>query len=341
MKFSVIIPIYNCEESLPRCIESVMNQTYADWELILVDDDSTDGSLSLCETYSKKDERIRLIHQANAGQGAARNNGITAATGEYIVFCDADDFYEKNALEVFAHASGDEMPDLIVGGYRDFCHSVDGRMTVRNENPAYDFQCVTNDLVRAEFMRLKKKQLIEAPWSKAYLRRIIVDHTIRFPDMRRQQDIFFNVVFYDSISTLKVIRSMIYNYYLPDNDNQLKKYPKEMFGILKTNYLKTVDSLERWQRLDSESLRYLNQRFIKNVSVLLRLNYCNQWELSQAERRELSRKMLRDETIIAACRTVPDGMMNKIIRMVVKSRSVTLANLFSMGTIVYQRRMFK
>lgn len=337
MKFSVIIPIYNCEALLPRCIESIINQTYPDWELILVDDGSTDASFSLCEAYSKKDGRIRVIHQANAGQGAARNNGITTATGDYIVFCDSDDFYEEDALEVFDNAARDEMPDLIVGGYRDFCHSVDGGMTVRNENPAYDLQCATNDEARAEFMRLKKQQLIEAPWAKAYLRRIIVEHTIRFPDMRRQQDIFFNVDFYDGISTLKVIRSIIYNYYLPDNDDQLRKFPKDMFGILKTNYLKTVDSLENWQRLDSESLRYLNQRFIKNVSVLLRLNYCNQWELSKKERRAFSQKMLCDDVTITACSTVPTGMINKFIYLLIKLKCVKLINLFSFGTLCYQR----
>ena len=144
MKFSVIVPVYNCEDSLPRCIESILYQTYPDWELLLIDDGSTDGSFSLCEAYAKQDGRIRVIHQENAGQGPARNNGMKEATGDYVVFCDADDFYEKDALEIFALSAGtgtERLTDMIVGGYRDFCYAEDGEIRIRNENQAYTAKC--------------------------------------------------------------------------------------------------------------------------------------------------------------------------------------------------------
>ena len=133
MKFSVFIPTYNCEDALSNSIESILNQTYPDWELILIDDGSTDDSLSICQAYAAKDNRIRVIHQENAGQGAARNNGIGAATGDYIVFCDADDYYEIQALETFADAGRENNPDLIIGGYRDFCYADDGKTSPRSQ----------------------------------------------------------------------------------------------------------------------------------------------------------------------------------------------------------------
>ena len=107
MKISTIVPVYNTEKYVGRCIDSIISQTYPDWELILVDDGSTDGSLNIIESYAKKDPRINVIHQKNEGPGMARNSGIVQATGEYIVFIDSDDvirpdYFEKLSKETAA-----------------------------------------------------------------------------------------------------------------------------------------------------------------------------------------------------------------------------------------------
>ena len=91
---SIIVPVYNAEKTLPRCIDSILAQTFTDYELILVDDGSSDGSLSVCSAYAARDSRIRVLHQENAGVSAARNAGLDAAAGKYIMFCDSDDEVE-------------------------------------------------------------------------------------------------------------------------------------------------------------------------------------------------------------------------------------------------------
>lgn len=95
-KITVIVPIYNSERYLSRCIESVLSQSYDDWQMILVDDGSTDNSLDICQTYAQQDSRIIVIHQQNSGAGAARNVGLSKSIGEYIVFIDSDDFVDKD-----------------------------------------------------------------------------------------------------------------------------------------------------------------------------------------------------------------------------------------------------
>ena len=95
MKISVIVPVYNAEKYLKKCLLSVINQTYKDWELILVDDGSTDKSPQIIDNIGKRDARIKVIHQKNAGPGVARNHGLEIAMGDYIVFLDSDDFIEK------------------------------------------------------------------------------------------------------------------------------------------------------------------------------------------------------------------------------------------------------
>lgn len=93
---SIIVPIYNVEKYLPRCIGSILNQNFEEFELILVNDGSTDNSGKICDIYAKKDKRIKVIHKKNGGVSSARNSGIRAATGEYIGFVDPDDYIDKN-----------------------------------------------------------------------------------------------------------------------------------------------------------------------------------------------------------------------------------------------------
>ena len=98
LRISVIVPVYNTEKYLRRCIDSILNQTYEALEVILVDDGSTDGSGAVCDEYAEKDARVRAIHQKNGGISAARNAGIDAASGQYIAFIDSDDYVTGDML---------------------------------------------------------------------------------------------------------------------------------------------------------------------------------------------------------------------------------------------------
>ena len=102
VKFSIIIPVYKVEEYLEKCIKSVLNQTYKNFELILVDDGSPDKCPLICDNYAKIDSRVFVIHKQNGGVSSARNEGIKVAKGEYIWFVDSDDFVEENSLEILS-----------------------------------------------------------------------------------------------------------------------------------------------------------------------------------------------------------------------------------------------
>ena len=99
MKLSIIIPVYNVELYLPQAVESVLAQSFRDFELILVDDGATDGSGEICDRYAGEDSRVKVIHQKNAGVSAARNAGVAAAQGEYIGFTDSDDIIERDMYQ--------------------------------------------------------------------------------------------------------------------------------------------------------------------------------------------------------------------------------------------------
>ena len=117
-KISVIVPVYNVEPYLIECLESIINQTYRDLEIILIDDGSTDKSGDICEEYAKKDDRIIVIHQSNQGSASAKNAGLRKASGEYLAFVDSDDFLQEDAYEFMVRQLEEYHADIIQGYFR-------------------------------------------------------------------------------------------------------------------------------------------------------------------------------------------------------------------------------
>lgn len=116
-KISIIVPIYNVERYLRECIDSIINQTYSNLEIILVDDESTDNSSQIVDEYTKKDNRIKVIHKKNGGLSDTRNAGMEIATGDYFMFCDSDDFMPNNACEILVNKIVTEQADYVIGNY--------------------------------------------------------------------------------------------------------------------------------------------------------------------------------------------------------------------------------
>lgn len=114
---SVIVPVYNVEEYLPKCIESILNQTHKNLELILVDDGSPDKCPEICDEYAKKDKRVKVIHKKNAGVSAARNDGIDSATGDFIAFVDSDDWIEPEMYEKLLQKQQEDDYDVVFCGF--------------------------------------------------------------------------------------------------------------------------------------------------------------------------------------------------------------------------------
>lgn len=119
--FSIIVPLYNVEDYLIQCLESIINQTYKNLEIILIDDGSTDNSGKICDEYQKKDKRIKVIHKENGGVASARNIGLENVTGDYIWFVDSDDYIELNAVDTIINKMKEENLDiLVIKSYCDF-----------------------------------------------------------------------------------------------------------------------------------------------------------------------------------------------------------------------------
>ena len=180
---SIIVPVYNVENYIDECINSVINQTYKYWELLLVDDGSVDASGDICDTYAQKDSRIHVYHMQNGGQSVARNYGMDQMTGEYVLFLDSDDFLAENALEVMYQYAKQYDSEIVCIGNRLY-----------NENKksyigeAYVFpEIIKMTGVNAFKHMLIRDGLDSNPWGKLYLAKLWENR--RFPEGHIFEDI--------------------------------------------------------------------------------------------------------------------------------------------------------
>lgn len=179
---SVIIPIYNCERYLNRCVNSVLNQSYKNYELILIDDGSIDASGEMCDQYAEKDERIVVIHQKNQGVSAARNAGIEKSSGKYIVFIDSDDFVEND----FLYRLNQSDADLVMVGFCDYLNNKVLNVIVEDEKS----WSAKSDKGIEEFLKSKSASVV---WGKRYKKSILDEYKIRFrKDLSFCEDRIFN-----------------------------------------------------------------------------------------------------------------------------------------------------
>jgi len=184
-KISVIVPVYNAEKTLERCVESTLGQTWSDLELILIDDGSTDRSPSICDAYQAKDERVRVVHQPNAGVSAARNRGLNMAQGAYIAWVDADDWMDTEMLERLYLATQEEHAEIAVCG-----HLREGCQTVRLGSA--EKKVVTGR--KAQLLLLEDREFFSYLWDKLFRKELFRD--VIFPVGRKFEDqtVLFRIV---------------------------------------------------------------------------------------------------------------------------------------------------
>lgn len=204
---SVIVPIYNVEKYLPQCIESIINQTYKNLEIILVNDGSLDKCGEICDDYAEKDFRIRVIHKKNGGISSARNVGIDICNGEYIGFVDSDDYIELNMYEVLYKALLEHNLDLIdCNVYRDKLNKVKGDKNNGTVEVFDGYTALLNSLRFNDFT---------AAWNKLYTRAAIGD--IRFPEGRKYEDSAVSYLILANTKRVGHINSTLYHYRVNPN----------------------------------------------------------------------------------------------------------------------------
>ncbi len=241
---SVIIPVYKVEKYLRQCVDSVIHQTYADLEVLLIDDGSPDNCGKICDEYAAKDNRIRVLHKENGGLCAARNSGIDMATGKYIAFVDSDDWLELDYYEKMMKSIQKYDADLVTSNYyRDVDSHCTMKRAFRKEETTEDrkrilsFQLGTLSLYYCNF-----KDLGLGPcWNKLFKRTFVLRHHIYFDDITTCEDILYSFKAFRYARRVtcipasgyhyRYVESSIMNGYKPDRYEQDKNTLKDLYRM--------------------------------------------------------------------------------------------------------------
>ena len=227
---SVIIPVYNAEKVLKKCVDSILVQSYQDLEIILVNDGSQDDSLKVCENLSKSDDRIRVINQKNEGAAVARNTGLDAATGEYIMFVDSDDWIESDMFGVLLDALLTQGADTAICNFYIENAATKDSSVQRMPFP-YDFYA-TEDIGDC-VAKLDETGKFSYLWNRLYIKRIINEYHIRFEkEFTTGEDLDFNFKYFQHIQKCVILDQPMYHYIKDGTNSLCSRYKESLYEIV-------------------------------------------------------------------------------------------------------------
>ncbi|WP_312088530.1 glycosyltransferase [Megamonas funiformis] len=232
-KISVIVPVYNVEKYLSQCLDSIIHQTYKNLEIILVDDGSTDSSGLICDNYSQKDKRIKIIHKCQGSLSDARNAGLKIATGEYISFIDSDDFIDKNMYSILINNTQKYNSDIVWFNYYNYYskkHFINS--SIIKNNDLYDLS--SSDKIKFAKNLFYQYKMDAHVWAKLYKRSIF--NNIKFPYGKLFEDIFVLLPILSNAKIISTIPDCLY-FYRNRSESIVNQYFKQ-------NIIKNIDFIE-------------------------------------------------------------------------------------------------
>ena len=279
---SIIVPVYNVEKYLNKCIDSIINQTYKNLEIILVDDGSLDNSGKICNEYAEKDSRIKVIHKENGGVSSARNKGLEIANGEWVAFVDSDDWIENNFCEVLLNNAIEYKVDIVLCGYNRV--SLSNIDKIRNTKKIIELNAneylinVLNPQTGFGFCHMK-----------LYKRKNI--RNIKFKEgLLVGEDALFNEQVSKKIKKAIFVEESLYNYRI-NNNSVVRKFDKNYSN----KYLKSIKINKEYIFENYKSNKEVIQNYYNFVAyhvLLIAVNYCYNKENKEKNKMNLLKKVL-------------------------------------------------
>lgn len=338
---SVIVPIYNVRYFIDKGINQLLQQTYQDYEILLVDDGSTDGSWEECNRWASQDNRIVVLHQPNQGAGAARNLGVENAMGQYIYFYDIDDEISPRLLENNVRMMEIYSADMIVFGYKSIDTIYKSEVIVGFPKTYVESNHQLRDIYVDEFV-LKVNGF---PWNKFYSKEFLDRHHLRFENQRIQQDEVFNMLCYKHVEKMFISPEVLYHYYVYDKGNTRSRFIADRFDIYKSVRMHFEDLKSFWDLNDKRLDDYLCKRFYDSVMscMLFNLTHPNCNFSKQEKRVEIKRIMTDPLTVeaFAYADNAYSGLEHRLYRRVCRNQSLwqiwLSVNIFSFLRNIYTK----
>jgi glycosyltransferase involved in cell wall biosynthesis len=322
---SIVVPVYNMQKYLRTCIESLINQTFKDIEIILVNDGSIDSSGNICDEYAVNDKRIMVIHSENRGAGQARNTGIEKSTGDYIFFVDADDWIDPDCVEKCIEEARISTPDILIFGYRKLNKKSE---IITNIRPARLF---INDFTRnkEEIFTSFNAGTGHAVWNKLFKTSFIKENNLSFCDKKRIEDFIFLIECYKRVRSIASTDNILYNYRVLYGS--AGKYDILMLENHINNYQMLLGFLD-YPNIKKETGMYLFKIFVLWFVIVIPLNIVGNKKLDLKSKRDILNGIYSSSQIsqwIKINKGVKGTTRDKILFLIFRIRDVNLLYLTS------------
>ncbi len=285
MKISVIIPVFNAADYIEKCIQSVLDQTFSSWELILIDDGSTDNSFDIIRNFAESDERIRAFHQENSGAGMARNKGIENAVGDYVVFLDSDDYISENYFSLLS--AHDE--DVVFIDVQDV--NTQGNVIRREYMSSFKNYCI-DDIIRFQMTG-------RLPWGgvrKAAKLQLLNEYNIRYSNHKVGEEALYSFILLNNAKSVAFIEEPLYNYVIREESLSHTKLD-DAWGPVAINLREYIQSIDESEQKGYSHYASTINAFILNAFSGSTRRLCENYPYSQFVKKAKERRKLFFEQV--------------------------------------------
>lgn len=273
-KITVVVPVYNGKKYLSRCLESIINQSYLNIEVVLVNDGSTDSSLAICEEYKMRDSRIIIVNQNNKGLACARNSGLKIASGEYVSFIDSDDRIDLNMFSCFVSIVEEMSPDIILSNILHYEPGNTKYKIVRNKIP-YNIELRKKEIEQYLLKPYYGEEMgiIPSSCTKFYSMSFLKKKNLLFDEsLKRAEDYWFNFFAFKNASNAYVIDKAFYHYY-SNEGSMIRTFREDQFQAFFNNRAILLKEHEKfdfpidWICLNNKFLHNINELILLEINV--------------------------------------------------------------------------
>lgn len=313
MKFSVIIPVYNSASFLNKCIDSLIKQSYKDYELILVDDGSTDESYNICMQFARQYPNVLVFKQENSGPSIARNHGIRMAKGDYLLFVDSDDWVTENYFTVLDEATK-QKTDIVFFG---ILHPND---TIQPEKVFPEQKlCGTSNIVDFLVQNYYTAD-IHSCLNKAYSRQLFRDDSLWFPQHTVvEEDLLFVLRAVERANTAVAVPQVLYHYNQRSSGSVTTKYNPDKFDCKKCAYIEELAFARRWNSTEFEAI--FQDNYLSYISSTINNLMYKACTLTQKQKIQEIRRFYQEETTQNCIRQgSPRSIRSKVMRLLIQGK---------------------
>jgi len=265
VEISVLVPVYNVEKSLRRCMDSIFNQTFKDFEIILVDDGSTDSSPEICDEYARKYDSVKVIHKENEGLGPTRDRGVKEACGKYIYHCDSDDWLKEDLLEKAYNAITKADADVCIFGYDIFTEKNGETVPYGNVHIEDGLYSSHADITKLFVDNYYNGFIVMSAWNRLYKRSFIVENELWFPALRRAQDMAYSMLLFDKLTKIVTLKEALYCYIIEPGTFKGRSFDEMIEIYFQVNEFAS-EYFEKWGLLDEQQRILLDNRTCETIA---------------------------------------------------------------------------